>query len=606
MMNRNAGVSDEGNGRIRPLDEQLINQIAAGEVIERPASVVKELVENSLDAGATKISVSIEGGGLRRIVVTDNGRGIDSDDLELALSRHATSKVSVFEDLFQVASLGFRGEALPSIGAVSRLALSSRTGQARNGWRINCIGGKVTPATPVSCVAGTTVISEDLFFNVPARRKFLKTERTERQHIDRVLRRLALARSDLSIDWQHDGGRVTTLPACGPQDNYQARLERLCGRDFATQHLMIDDSGSQAALKGWLGLPTISRSQGDLQYLFVNGRSVRDAALSYAVKRAYEDVLFHGRYPAFVLYLTLPADAVDVNVHPAKLEVRFREARAVHDFVYRAVKSALDERRPGVVTSDTPQVTPWTVPARRREDQTPAESGSRYTQAPLGLGSSPAHGRFPIVQSEASHRAESEDREEMPPLGYALGQLRGTYILAENRDGLVLIDMHAAHERITYEKMKAQMAREGVRAQPLLVPVTVAISDTEHGLLSAHEADFSRLGFELQSLGPNTAVIRSVPELLAGADLTGLVRDMLADLQTFGVTDQLGDRINEILATCACHGSIRANRRLTVAEMNALLREMERTESGGECNHGRPTWMQVTMTELDKWFSRGR
>jgi DNA mismatch repair protein MutL len=590
--------------RIQPLASRLINQIAAGEVVERPASVVKELLENSLDAGAREIAIEVEQGGARLMRVRDDGCGIHKDDLALALMRHATSKIRALEDLERVQSLGFRGEALPSISAVSRLVLTSRTAQDDRGWRVEGDGRELAcEPQPAAHPYGTTVEVRDLFFNTPARRKFLRAERTEFTHLEDVVKRIALARFEAGITLRHNERTLYTLrPAHTPEEQAR-RVAALCGEPFIEQSMRVEGVATGLALQGWIGRPAFSRSQPDLQWLYVNGRMVRDKQVSHAVRQAYQDVLYHGRHPAFVLYLTLAPEQVDVNAHPAKHEVRFREARLIHDFVFHTLRKILAQPQT-MAGAATVQVAAAPAPAFAA---TPHAAHRVQHVMPLKVQE-----QMDVYQSlhtalvcDAASVTEASPGAA-PPLGYALAQLQGIYILAENIHGLVLVDMHAAHERITYERMKSALAGEGVRAQPLLVPVTLATSEREAALVEEHAAWFSALGFELDRAGLETVVIRQVPALLCDADSAALVRDVLSDVLEHGVSMRIDNETDRILSTLACHAAVRANRKLTQAEMNALLRDMERTERSGQCNHGRPTWVQLSMGELDKLFMRGR
>ncbi len=588
--------------RIHPLDSRLINQIAAGEVVERPASAAKELLENSLDAGATRIDIDVEDGGKRLIRIRDNGQGIHQDDLALALSRHATSKIATLEELEQVASLGFRGEALPSIASVSRLTLQSRTPESESGWQVQGDGSeKIAAPEPVAHATGTTVEVRDLFFNVPARRKFLRTDTTEYKHIEGVVQRIALSRPATAISFTRNGKSVLQLPAGDMFEMQERRIQSVCGDTFISQSHHLDYSAAELRLRGWIGLPVFSRSQTDLQYFFVNGRAVRDKLVTHAVRQAYQDVLYHGRHPAFVLYLEIDPRMVDVNAHPAKHEVRFRDSRLVHDFLFRTIHKALADVRPAV---DQVPATAMATPASRADYPAPRqqpmalsvnEQITRYAQ--LHPQPEPTEERFIPPQADAS---------QPPPLGYALAQLKGIYILAENAQGLILVDMHAAHERISYEHLKQSHADEGIRSQPLLVPITLSVSQREADQAEQSQGWFSELGFEVDRLGEEQLAIRQVPALLADVDIEALLRDVLADLQEHGQTQRIEESVNALFSTMACHGSVRANRQLTLPEMNALLRDMERTERSGQCNHGRPTWVQLGLEELDRLFLRGR
>ncbi|MDZ7887896.1 MAG: DNA mismatch repair endonuclease MutL [Pseudomonas sp.] len=618
--------------RIQLLSPRLANQIAAGEVVERPASVIKELLENSLDSGARRIEVDVEQGGTKLLRVRDDGGGIPADDLPLALARHATSKIRELEDLEQVLSLGFRGEALASISSVARLTLTSRTAEADQAWQVETEGRDMAPRVqPAAHPVGTSVEVRDLFFNTPARRKFLKTEKTEFEHLQEVIRRLALARFDVAFHLRHNGKSVLALHEAADDLSRARRVAAVCGPAFLEQALPIEIERNGLHLWGWVGLPTFSRSQADLQYFYVNGRMVRDKLVAHAVRQAYRDVLFNGRHPTFVLFLEIDPAAVDVNVHPTKHEVRFRDGRMVHDFLYGTLHRALGEVRP-----EDQLAAPAAVSSMVRA--TGQEAGEFGPQAEMSLAGNllqaPAapstwqapgagyqaprpQGGMPMAEAAGAYReyfaplntaapSLPEHQGDIPPLGYALAQLKGVYILAENAQGLVLVDMHAAHERITYERLKTAMASEGLRGQPLLVPESLAVSQREADCAEEHGEWFQRLGFELQRLGPESLAIRQTPALLKQAESVQLVRDVLADLLEYGSSDRIKAHINELLGTMACHGAVRANRRLTLPEMNGLLRDMEHTERSGQCNHGRPTWTQLGMDDLDKLFLRGR
>ncbi|HJW46258.1 MAG TPA: DNA mismatch repair endonuclease MutL [Lysobacter sp.] len=594
---------------IRQLPDTLINQIAAGEVVERPASVVKELVENALDAGATRIDIDLEEGGVRLIRIRDDGGGIPADDLPLAVSRHATSKIASLDDLEGVATLGFRGEALPSIASVSRFALISRHDSAEHGAVLEIDGGRIGAVTPKSHPQGTTVEVRDLFFNVPARRKFLKAERTELGHIEEWLRQLALARPDVELRVSHNGKPSRRWKGEGDLLS-DVRLHEALGEEFANNALRIDHAAAGLRLHGWIAQPAYNRASADQQYLYVNGRAVRDRSVAHAVKQAYADVLFHGRQPAYVLFLELDPRRVDVNVHPAKHEVRFRDARLIHDFVYRTLNDALADTRAGNAPTPVPAQDP-------QQSTTPYHWNAAAPQSPLGLQIAEARAGYaalygstapqsqPPMQPSAQPMPASNDAT-MPPLGYAVAQLHGIYILAENADGLIVVDMHAAHERIGYEKLKCAHDGVGLRTQPLLVPVTVAVSEREAEVAEREAETLATLGFELNRSGPQSLTLRSVPALLAHGDTEALLRDVLADLREHGESRRIAAARDELLATMACHGAVRANRRLTLPEMNALLREMEVTERSGQCNHGRPTWARFSLPEIDRWFLRGR
>ena len=601
--------------RIQQLPQELVNQIAAGEVIERPASVVKELVENSLDAGASRIEIEIEEGGARLIRVRDDGEGIAREDLALAVSPHATSKIASLEDLERVRTLGFRGEALPSIASVSRFALISRPLVQETAWRLEIEAGRTSASKPSSHPRGTTTEVRDLFHNVPARRKFLRAERTEFGHIDELVKAIALARPQAEFRLSHNAKAVRFLRPATDEASLAARVGEILGEDFPQQSLRIDYAAAGMRLSGWIGLPTVSRSQADQQYFYVNSRLVRDRVVTHAVRQAYADVLFHGRHPAFVLFLEVDPQLVDVNVHPAKSEVRFRESRLVHDFLYRTLNEALAQTRAGA----TIQPLPPSPQLSSSEESAYATPSGRWRQHGLGLGvRDPAPGYAALfgelaggrrlddaADSAPSSNPASAD-SDVPPLGFALAQLAGIYVLAENRQGLVLIDMHAAHERITYEKLKAARGGEGIRARSLLVPMTLAVSEREAAIVEESAERLAEIGFDIQRSGPQSVTVKSYPGLLDGADVAGLARDVLADLVAHGNTRRIEESENDVLSTMACHGSVRANRRLTLPEMNALLREMEATERSGQCNHGRPTWVQLSVAELDRMFLRGR
>ncbi|HEL3793690.1 TPA: DNA mismatch repair endonuclease MutL [Stenotrophomonas maltophilia] len=634
-------MSAPGPRPIRPLPEILINQIAAGEVVERPASVVKELVENAIDAGASRVDIDLEEGGVRLIRIRDNGSGIAPEQLPLAVSRHATSKIADLDDLESVATLGFRGEALPSIASVSRFTLSSRRAHDEHGSALQIEGGKIGEVTPRAHAPGTTVEVRELFYNVPARRKFLRAERTELGHIEEWLRSLALARPDVELRVSHNGKASRRYK---PGDLYSdARLAETLGEDFANQAVRVDHSGAGLRLHGWIAQPHYSRASADQQYLYVNGRSVRDRSVAHAVKMAYGDVLYHGRQPAYVLFLELDPTRVDVNVHPAKHEVRFRDSRLVHDFVYRTLKDALADTRAGMSAQEIgagpvhpvdAAAAPMTSSAGAsgfglaRGPAPGAGSGGGgggfsgwRPQQPLGLqvADAPAayaalyaapagaeHGAaLPPMPAENGLPVTSADAG-VPPLGYAIAQLHGIYILAENAEGLIVVDMHAAHERIGYERLKNAHDGIGLQSQPLLVPITLAVGEREADTAESEAETLAALGFEVTRAGPGSLHVRSIPALLAHAEPEGLLRDVLTDLREHGQSRRVASARDELLSTMACHGAVRANRRLTVPEMNALLRDMEITERSGQCNHGRPTWARFSLAEIDRWFLRGR
>ena len=593
---------------IQQLPDTLVNQIAAGEVVERPASVVKELVENALDAGATRVDIDLEEGGIRLIRVRDDGGGIPADELALAISRHATSKIASLDDLEEVATLGFRGEALPSIASVSRFALSSRTAAQEHGVRLEVDGGRIAPSQPQPHPAGTTVEVRDLFYNVPARRKFLRAERTELGHIEEWLRSLALARPNVELRISHNGRLSRHYKPVRDDGEHLGRVAQALGEEFTGQCLQVEHAGAGLRLRGWVGLPTAARSSADQQYFYVNGRAVRDRTVAHAVRQAYADVLFHGRHPAFVLFLECDPRQVDVNVHPAKHEVRFREQRLVHDFIYRTLHEALKDTRAGLAGGQAAAggaLAPAGFPGAG------AGAWGAPTQSGLGLPVREAMSAYTALYgapaaSTSVATLPAADDAEAPPLGYAIAQLHGIFVLAENPQGLVLVDMHAAHERITYERLKSARDGEGIRSQPLLVPMSLAVSEREADLAEQHADTLAGLGFELRRAGPQSLSVRSVPTLLADLDPRALVLGALSDLREHGQTRRLEEARNELLSTLACHTSVRANRRLSLPEMNALLRDMEATERSGQCNHGRPTWVQLSKSELDRLFLRGR
>ncbi|KVG84960.1 DNA mismatch repair protein MutL [Burkholderia ubonensis] len=636
---------------IQPLPDQLISQIAAGEVVERPASVVKELLENALDAGANTLRIVLEEGGVKRISITDDGCGIPPGELPLALMRHATSKIRSLEELEAVATLGFRGEALASIASVAEMFITSRTADAAHATRIDAQTGVLAPAAGA---VGTTIEVRELYFNTPARRKFLKSEQTEFGHCVEMIRRAALARPDVAISVLHNGKAVEHWNATEPTQ----RVAKILGEGFATAYLPLDERAGPLAVYGCAGLPTASRGRADQQYFFVNGRFVRDKLLTHAVRAAYEDVLHGDRYPSYVLFLDLPPEAVDVNVHPSKIEVRFRDSRSIHQYVFHAVQRAL-ARHAGA----SPETTAGGHAAHIAAAPGPASfHGTPLGQAASG-GGSPAptpsqgstwlrqarmtQGTLPVAQPLALYDAlfgrkdsgagtptgttavahDAADAGDAPaaplagfaaapslahtahddqPLGFALGQIHGIYVLAQNAHGLVIVDMHAAHERILYEQFKHALADRSVAVQALLLPVSMNATPVEIGTVEEERETLESLGFDLAVLSPTTLAIRAVPALLKDADLQALARAVLADLHAFGGSRVLTERQHELLGTLACHHAVRANRRLTLDEMNALLRQMEATERADQCNHGRPTWYQLTLGDLDRLFMRGQ
>jgi DNA mismatch repair protein MutL len=595
---------------IRPLPDQLINQIAAGEVVERPAAALKELLENSIDAGATQIDIDLSGGGVKLIRVADDGLGIDREDLLYAVARHATSKISSASDLEAIGTLGFRGEALASIAAVSRLALTSRSRDKPHAWRIEVDGGEVGAPQPAALASGTTVTVQELYFNTPARKKFLRTDATEFGHCDEAFRRIALSHPDVGFTLQHNASVRYRLLAQGRR----ARVDALLGDDFAAQAAFIDEHGPGLSLAGWVVRPAYATTARDAQYLFVNGRFVRDRVLAHALREAYRDVLHHERQPAYALWLTIEPRIVDVNVHPTKAEVRFRDSGAVHQFVRHAVEKGLAStaaEQPAVSASERLGAAAARVP--------PFAPSQGWASRPAG-----AQGSMALSAAEPANfyatlfgdRVSRPDQRERPdgpdlpntgdhPLGFALAQLHGIFVLAQNSDGLVLVDMHAAHERILYERLKTALDL-ALPMQPLLVPVTFAADPLDVATADENSAVLSALGFSMSVLGPSTLAVRGLPALLIDADAVALARAVLADVREYGGSRVLTAQRDDLLSTMACHGAVRANRSLTVPEMNALLREMEATERAGQCNHGRPTWYQLSLGDLDRLFMRGR
>jgi len=624
---------------IQALPDQLISQIAAGEVVERPSAVVKELLENALDAGSTQITVRLEEGGVKRIAITDNGRGIAPEQLVLALSRHATSKIASLEDLENVGTLGFRGEALASIASVAAVTLTSRTPDAPHAWEL--VGSHLGTPAPSSGAVGTTVDVQDLYFNTPARRKFLKSEQTEFGHCAEVVRRIALARPDVSFTLSHNGRTVDHWNVT----EMAKRSASILGDNFAEARLPVDEAAGPLRLHGYVGLPTASKARADGQFFYVNGRFVRDKLLVHAVKAAYADVLHGDRFPSYVLSLDLDPALVDVNVHPSKIEVRFRDSRAVHQFVFHAVQRALaatsatshgSSPAPLPAADTLESSSSWrseqvqsTFDALLKPDYTPTFSPSPFAARENGGGVAQSTERYGALFSDGgkidSYRAETDMAlpqtsaftvssaamaQEEFPLGFALAQLHGIYILAQNAKGLVLVDMHAAHERILYEQLKnaldGQADGQQMQVQPMLIPVTFYADAVEVGTAQEHAATLQALGFDIAALSPTTLAVRSVPVLLKNADAQTLARDVLRDVREYGGSRVLIERRNELLGTLACHTAVRANRILSVQEMNALLRQMENTERADQCNHGRPTWVQVEISALDKLFLRGQ
>ncbi len=605
---------------IRPLPDQLISQIAAGEVIERPSAVVKELLENALDAGATQITIRLEAGGVKRISITDNGCGIPPEQMPLSLARHATSKIASLTDLENVSTLGFRGEALASIASVSQLTLTSRSEGQNHAWQIS--GHAPDKTAPASGAQGTVIDVQDLYFNTPARRKFLKTEQTEFGHCAEVVRRIALARPDVRFTLSHNGKTVDHWQ----ESTAAQRSAQILGDEFAQARLPLEEAAGPLTLQGFIGLPTAARSRADAQYFYVNGRFVRDKLLTHAVRSAYQDVLHGDRFPSYVLRLDLDPSLVDVNVHPSKIEVRFRDSRAVHQFVFHAVNRALartSATAQGTAPAPMPAASgamPWIQNQPRQASFGVAQNTFRYGEMFRDTGSSAAGSApeaYPPYSSSlsalsglsntsaATGTTADTDAEEFP-LGFALAQLHGVFVLAQNRAGLVLVDMHAAHERILYEQFKQALQSESVQLQPLLIPVTLIADPVEMGTVEENGEVLATLGFDMAVLSPTTLAVRAIPALLANSDAQALARDILRDVREYGGSHVLTERRNELLGTLACHTAVRANRQLSIPEMNALLRQMEATDRADQCNHGRPTWVQLALSDLDKLFLRGQ
>jgi DNA mismatch repair protein MutL len=597
---------------IRLLPDLLINQIAAGEVIERPAAALKELLENSLDAGATDIAVQLEGGGIKLVRVRDNGKGIAKDELPLALMRHATSKIASLDDLQQVASMGFRGEALASMAAVAQLTLTSRTASDTHGWKVEAIDGRLSEPAPASHAQGTSVEIRELYFNTPARRKFLKSESTEFAYCEEAFKRIALSRPDVAFSLQHNGRTVWQLPALQGEQAALTRVAALLGEEFGQAAVPVSRSAANLSLQGLAALPAYSRATRDAQYFFVNGRFVRDKVASHALRQAYQDILHHQRHPAFVLFLELPPEQVDVNVHPAKSEVRFRESQGIHQFIFHTLQQALavpasgqDNRAP---VSQQPASF---IPTQHNIGLGIAQSSDAYQvwKAFAGEGKWPDRSAVQDIEKNTffpQPLASSPDNHIIPPLGFALAQLSGIYILAQNAHGLIVVDMHAAHERIVYEKLKASLDAEQIATQPLLIPVSFHADTLDIATAEAEQAALNMLGFDIAPLSPTALAVRAMPVLLKQSEAEAAARDVLDELREFGASRVLTERRNELLSTLACHGAVRANRILSITEMNALLREMEQTERSGQCNHGRPTWFQLALNDLDKMFMRGQ
>ncbi len=594
---------------IRLLPELLINQIAAGEVIERPASALKELLENSLDAGATDIAVQLESGGIKLLRLRDNGRGIDHDELKFALMRHATSKISSLDDLQNVASMGFRGEALASMAAVAQLTLTSRTADADHASQISAQDGHLSDASPASHPIGTTVEIRELYFNTPARRKFLKTEATEYAYCEEVFKRIALSRPDVAFSLQHNGRTIWQLSS--GQDALK-RVTMLLGAEFGNAAVAVSRQAANLSLKGFAALPAYSKSSRDAQYFFVNGRFVRDKVASHALRLAYQDILHHQRHPAFALFLTMPPAGVDVNVHPAKSEVRFRESQGIHQFIFHTLQQAL-----AIPAQSTPSASAQPAPFNSMQHSLGiAQSNAAYQvwEMQAGQGQIPAMGataersgwQMGSGENTPDSPLNTHHAPDIPPLGYALAQLLGIYILAQNARGLIVVDMHAAHERIVYEKLKASLDAEHIATQALLIPVSFHADTLDIASVEAGQEALKKLGFDIAPLSPTTLAVRAMPVMLKQSEAEAVARVVIGELREFGASRVLTERRNELLSTLACHGAVRANRILSVTEMNALLREMEQTERSGQCNHGRPTWFQLSLNELDKMFMRGQ
>ena len=608
---------------IQGLSNQLISQIAAGEVVERPSAVVKELLENALDAGASIITVRLEQGGVKRIAITDNGSGIASDQMPLALARHATSKIASLNDLENVATLGFRGEALASIASVAQLTMTSRTVDADHAWEI---AGIDTSATPSAGSVGTTIDVQDLYFNTPARRKFLKSEQTEFGHCAEVVRRIALSRPDVAFSLSHNGRTIDHWHT----SEIDKRSAQILGTEFSTARLYLNEAAGDIRLHGFAGLPTASKARADAQYFYVNGRFVKDKLLTHAVRAAYKDVLHGDRYPAYVLALELPPSQVDVNVHPSKIEVRFRDSRGIHQYVFHAVSRALAQTSATAFgTSPTPVPSASSMLPWLREQQTSFATGSEtadgfrsvlrgaqpYFGAPNGVSQTLKDygAMFAGQDNDHSNSAIDSKNSLAPrpyvdefPLGFAIAQLHGIFILAQNSLGMVIVDMHAAHERILYEQLKHALEDGAMQIQTMLIPVTFHADAIEVGTVEEHHVTLQKLGFDIAILSPTTLAVRAVPALLKNADAQTLARDMLRDVREFGGSRVLLERRNDLLGTLACHTAVRANRLLSHLEMNALLRQMEITERADQCNHGRPTWVQLGHSDLDRLFLRGQ
>lgn len=594
---------------IKPLPELLINQIAAGEVVERPASALKEILENSVDAGAKKITVQLLQGGVKQIRVLDDGTGIAKDELLLALMRHSTSKISTLEDLHGITSLGFRGEALASIAAVSRLTLASRQAEQSHAWQIQVDGKSISQPAPSSLPHGTALDINDLYFNIPARRKFLKSEATEFAHCDEIFKRMALSQAGIEFVLQHNGKVRRQLRAA----SLAQRIVALLGEEFSQTAAVVEEQSADMRLYGLVALPAYARSSRDTQYFFVNNRFVSDRLISHALREAYRDVLHLDRHPAFVLFLEINPEGVDVNVHPTKTEVRFRESRALHQFIFHAINKALASPNREMKSDEamqTIQPSPGYPRSNQAKPNTVSQPASFYqtlfgTKADV-YSTAPVNTTSMVQVAKSDQSAVMEEKQDIHPLGFALGQLHGVYILAQNARGLVVVDMHAAHERIMYEKLKQALDHHEIPMQPLLIPVTFHADSLEVTVVEENQTTLDQLGFEIAVLSPTALVVRAVPATLQQADIVQLAHDILREIREYGASQILTTKRNEILATMACHGAIRANRMLTIEEMNALLRDMEITERADQCNHGRPTWFETSLADLDKLFMRGK
>lgn len=594
---------------IKPLPELLINQIAAGEVVERPASALKEMLENSIDAGAKKITVQLQQGGVKQIRVTDDGSGIAKDELLLALTRHSTSKISTLEDLHRITSLGFRGEALASIAAVSRLTLTSRPAGQSHAWQIEIEGKAVSQPEPAALASGTMLDVNDLYFNIPARRKFLKSEATEFAHCDETFKRLALSQAGIEFVLQHNGKVRRLLRATSSAQ----RIAAVLGEEFGQTAAPVDEQSADMRLHGLVALPAYARSSRDAQYFFVNNRFVSDKLISHALREAYRDVLHLDKHPAFALFLEIDPESVDVNVHPTKTEVRFREARALHQFIFHAINKALATPSRTINTAEPEQPPARSFPAYPKTGQAQSAAvsqpnsfyGTLFGVEPRAHPATPTN-TFAAQTAKPDQAISTQEKQDNHPLGFALGQLHGVYILSQNTRGLVVVDMHAAHERIMYEQLKQALDQHEIAMQPLLIPVVFHADSLEVAVVEENHSTLEQLGFDIAVLSPATLTVRAVPATLTDADIAQLARDILREIREYGASQILTAKRNEILATMACHGAVRANRRLTLEEMNALLRDMEQTERSGQCNHGRPTWFETSLADLDKLFMRGK